>query len=58
MGAHHDGVATVSFGAEDVDAQDRTVADCNLDIVLEEDARRRGCYLDRGETIPRRRPVA
>jgi hypothetical protein len=48
MGAHDDGVAAVSFGTEDVDAQDRTVADCNLDVVLEADAGRRGCDLDRG----------
>jgi hypothetical protein len=48
MGAHDDGVATVVFGAEDVDAQDRTVADSNLDVVLEADARRRGRDLDGG----------
>jgi hypothetical protein len=48
MGAQYYGVATVSFGTEDVDAQDRAVADCDLDVVLEADVRRRGCDLDRG----------
>jgi hypothetical protein len=48
MGAHDDGVAAVVFGAEDVDAQGRTVADGYLDVVLEADAQRRGGDLDRG----------
>jgi len=47
MGTHDDWVATVAFGAEDVDAQDRAVADGHLDVALEVDARRWGCDLDR-----------
>jgi hypothetical protein len=37
MGAQDYGVPTVAFGAEDVDAQDRTVANGYLDVVLEAD---------------------
>ena len=48
MGAHDYGVATVALGAEDVDPQDRAVADGHLGIVLEADTRRRGRDLDRG----------
>jgi hypothetical protein len=48
VSAHDDGVATATFRTEDVDAQDRAVADGHLDVVLEADARRRGRDLDRG----------
>src|SRR4028118_411435 len=47
MGAQDDGVATLHFGAEDVDTQDSAVTDGHLDIVLETDSGRRGRDLHR-----------
>jgi hypothetical protein len=48
VGAQDDGVAAVALGAEDVDAQDRTVANGHLDVPLEAYIRRWRHDLDRG----------